>query len=141
MAGINKVILLGRLGKSPDIKYTPAGNTVCNFSLATSKNIKDKQGNKKEKTEWHRIVCWQKLAEFCGQYLTKGQQIYIEGELQTRSWENKDGQKQYTTEINATSIQFIGSKPKNNSSGFDHDSPENEAIDRNQNFSADDIPC
>lgn len=111
------------------------------MTLATSENYKDKQGNKKEKTEWHRLVCWQKLAEICGEYLKKGSQIYIEGSLQTRSWEDKDGQKRYTTEINVKTMQMVGSKPQqNNNSGFNHDSPENNAIDQNSNFTADDIP-
>lgn len=139
--GVNKVILLGRLGQDPELKHTPAGNTVCNFSLATSEKYKDKQGNEKEKTEWSKIVCWQRLAEICGEYLSKGRQVYIEGKLQTRSWDDKDGNKRYTTEILAEKIEFIGGKSENNSSGFNHDSPENEAIDRNnQNFTADDIP-
>lgn len=107
---VNKVILLGRLGQDPELKYTPSGSSVCNFSLATSENWKDKNnGQKQEKTEWHRIVVWGKLAELCHQYLTKGRQVYVEGKLQTRSWDDKtSGAKRYTTEILATAIQFIG---------------------------------
>ncbi len=139
MSGVNKVILLGRLGQEPKVTHTPAGNTVCNFSVATSESYKDKQGAKQERTEWHRVVCWMKLADLCGEYLKKGSQIYVEGSLQTRSWEGKDGQKRYTTEINAKTVTFLDSKPKQ--SGFDHDSPENIAIDKDAGgFTADDIP-
>ena len=105
---VNKVILLGRLGQDPELKYTPSGAAVCNFSVATTENWSDKQGQKQEHTEWHRIVVWGKLGELCNQYLAKGRQAFIEGKLQTRSWEAKEGGKRYTTEINATSVQFIG---------------------------------
>nr|MBP9674873.1 single-stranded DNA-binding protein [Bacteriovoracaceae bacterium] len=106
---VNKVIILGRLGQDPELKHTPSGAAVCNFSVATSENWTDKtSGQKQEKTEWHRIVVWGKLAELCNQYLSKGRQVFLEGRLQTRSWDDKDGQKRYTTEINATTIQFIG---------------------------------
>jgi single-strand DNA-binding protein len=108
MAGINKVLLIGRLGKDPEVKYFTSGDAVCNFSIATSENWKDKNtGEKKEKTEWHRIVAFRKLAEICGQYLSKGSQIYLSGKLQTRSWE-KDGATHYTTEIIADQVQFLG---------------------------------
>lgn len=105
---VNKVILLGRLGQDPELKYTPGGSPVCNFSVATTEAWTDKQGQKQEKTEWHRIVVWGKLAELCNQYLSKGRQAFIEGRLQTRSWDDKDGNKRYTTEILATTVQFIG---------------------------------
>lgn len=106
---VNKVILLGRLGQDPELKHTPSGAAVCNFSLATSESWVDKNTNeKKEKTEWHRIVVWGKLAELCNQYLAKGREAFVEGELATRSWENKEGVKMYTTEINAKSVQFLG---------------------------------
>lgn len=105
---INKVMLIGRLGQDPDLKYTPAGTAVCNFSVATSDSWVDKNGQKQEKTEWHRIVVWGKLAELCNQYLQKGRQAYIEGSLQTRSWE-KDGIKRYSTEVVAKNVQFLGS--------------------------------
>ncbi len=109
MAGINKVILIGRLGTDPEVKTTPQGMTVARLSLATSENWTDKSGQKQERTEWHRIVVWGKLGELCGKYLAKGRQAYIEGRLQTRSWEDPQGQKKYTTEIVATSVQFLGS--------------------------------
>lgn len=115
MAGINKVILIGRLGNDPEVRYTPDGAAVANFSIATSDEWTDKAtGERKEKTEWHRIVAWRKLGELCGEYLSKGRQVYIEGKLQTRSWE-KDGVTRYTTEIVASDVQFLGSKDAANS--------------------------
>lgn len=105
---VNKVIILGRLGQDPELKTTPNDKKVCNFSLATSEDWIDKSGKKHEKTEWHRIVVWGKLAELCGQYLSKGRQAFIEGKLQTRDWEDNNGQKRYVTEINALTVQFIG---------------------------------
>ena len=111
MAGINKVILIGRLGSDPEVRYTPSGVAVANFSIATSEEWKDKDsGERRERTEWHRIVAWRKLGEICGEYLSKGKQVYIEGRLQTRDWEDRDGNKRYTTEIVATDVQFLGSR-------------------------------
>jgi single-strand DNA-binding protein len=111
MAGINKVIVIGNLGGDPEVRYTPSGSAVANFNVATSESWKDKNtGEKKERTEWHRIVVWGKLGELCGEYLSKGRQVYIEGRLQTRSYDDKDGVKRYMTEIIATDVQFLGSK-------------------------------
>ena len=111
MSGINKVILIGRLGSDPEVRYTPSGVAVANFSVATSEEWKDKDsGEKKERTEWHRIVAWRRLGEICGEYLSKGRQVYVEGRLQTRSWDDRDGNKKYTTEIVASDIQFLGSR-------------------------------
>lgn len=108
MAGINKAILVGNLGKDPEMRYMPDGTTVANFSIATSDEWKDKNtGEKKSKTEWHRIVAFRRLAEICGEYLEKGKQVYIEGKLKTRSWE-KDGITRYTTEIEAYQMQMLG---------------------------------
>ena len=107
MSGINKVILIGRLGADPELRYTPGGQGVANFNLATSESW-SKEGQKQERTEWHRIVAWGKLAELCSQYLAKGRQVFVEGRLQTRSWEDKEGQKRYTTEIVAQNVQFLG---------------------------------
>ncbi len=110
MAGVNKVILLGNLGGDPEVKYAPSGVAFANFSLATSRNWKDRDtGERKDQTEWHRIVVWRRLAEICGEYLRKGSQVYIEGRLQTRSWEDKDGNKRWTTEIVALEMQMLGS--------------------------------
>ncbi len=105
---VNKVILIGNLGQNPEVKHTPGGQAVCNMSFATNESWVDKNGQKQEKTEWHRVVAFGKLAELCGQYLTKGRQSYIEGKLQTRQWQDKDGQTRYTTEIVAQTIQFLG---------------------------------
>jgi len=111
MAGINKVILIGNLGRDPEVRYTPDGTAVTNFSIATSLEWNDKNsGEKKEKTEWHRIVTFRKLAEICGQYLSKGRQVYVEGRLQTRSWDDKEGVKRYMTEVVADTVQFLGPK-------------------------------
>src|ERR1700753_902240 len=109
MSGINKVILVGRLGADPELKTVTGGQSVARLSLATSENWTDKQGQKQERTEWHRVVVWGKLAELCGKYLSKGRQAYIEGRLQTRSWEDQQGQKRYATEIVANTVQFLGS--------------------------------
>ena len=109
---INKAILIGRLGKDPEVRYTPDGQMVTSFGLATDEQWKDKQGEKVQKTEWHKIVVFGKLAEICGNYLVKGKLVYLEGKLQTRSWENKDGVKQYTTEIVANDMKMLGDKQK-----------------------------
>lgn len=108
MAGVNKVILIGRLGADPEVRYTNTGTAVANFNMATSVNFTDKNGQKTEKTEWHRIVAFGKLGEICGEYLAKGKQIYIEGRLQTREWEDRDGNKRRTTEIVAGTMQMLG---------------------------------
>jgi len=110
MAGVNKVFLVGRLGRDPEIRYSQDGRGICNFSVATSNEWKDKNtGEKKERTEWSRIVAFGKLAEICGQYLSKGRQVYVEGKLQTRQWE-KEGVTMYTTEIVASEVQFLGDR-------------------------------
>ncbi|MDE0885801.1 MAG: single-stranded DNA-binding protein [Myxococcota bacterium] len=117
MAGINKVILIGNLGRDPELRYTQSGQPVATFSLATSENWTDKtSGEKVEKTEWHRVVVWGRTAELCSQYLAKGRTAYIEGRLQTRDWEDKEGQKRSTTEINAQTVQFLGG-PRSQSAG------------------------
>ena len=117
MPGVNKVIIVGNLGQDPEIRYMADGTAVANFSVATSETWKDKQtGEKKEKTEWHRIVVWRQLAEICAKYLSKGKQVYLEGKLQTRSWE-KDGITRYTTEIVANEVQFLGSRDEGGGRG------------------------
>ena len=108
MAGsVNKVILIGHLGRDPEVRYAPGGQAVANFSVATNDNWTDKSGQKQERTEWHRVVAWGKTAELCGEYLTKGRQVYLEGRLQTREWTNKEGVKQYTTEVVANQVVFL----------------------------------
>ncbi|MEK7355079.1 MAG: single-stranded DNA-binding protein [Bdellovibrionota bacterium] len=109
MAGVNKVIIVGRLGADPEVRTVGQGGTVTRLSVATSENWVDKEGHKQERTEWHRIVVWGKLAEICGKHLSKGRQVYCEGRLQTRSWEDQQGQKKYSTEIVANTVQFLGS--------------------------------
>jgi single-strand DNA-binding protein len=109
---INKVTLVGRLGKDPETKYMSSGDCVCNFSIATSESWKDKQtGEKKERSEWHRITAWRKLGEICGKYLKKGSLVYLEGKIQTRTWE-KDGQTQYSTEIVAENMKMLNGGEK-----------------------------
>ena len=106
-SGVNKVILIGNLGKDPEVRYTPGGQAVANFNIATNESWTDKAGQKQERTEWHRIVVWGKTAELCGEYLSKGRQVYLEGKLQTREWTNKEGVKQYTTEVVANQVTFL----------------------------------
>jgi single-strand DNA-binding protein len=109
--GVNKVILIGNLGADPEVRFTPGGQAVANFRIATSESWTDKtSGQKQERTEWHRIVVWGKLGELCGEYLAKGRQCYVEGRLQTREWTDKENTNNYTTEVVATAVQFLGSR-------------------------------
>ncbi len=110
MAGINKVILVGNLGKDPEVKHLDSGTTVASFSLATTETYKDKEGKRAQQTEWHNIVVWRKLAEVAEKYLTKGSKIYLEGKIRTRSWEDKEGNKRYTTEIIADNFTMLDGK-------------------------------
>ena len=125
MSGVNKAIIVGRLGADPEVRTVSSGQTVCRMSLATSENWTDREGQKQERTEWHRIVVWGRMAEVCGQHLAKGRQVYVEGRLQTRSWEDDQGQKKYSTEIIANTVKFLGSTDRqtnqqgmNNSQNF-----------------------
>jgi single-strand DNA-binding protein len=115
---VNKVILVGNLGKDPELRYTPSGAAVVNFSLATSETYKDRDGNRQTKTEWHNIVAWRQLAEICGKYLHKGKQVYIEGSLQTRKWQDRDGNDRYTTEILANQMQMLGRSDENGGGSY-----------------------
>ena len=108
--GLNKAILIGNLGRDPEVRYTPGGLAVANFSLATSETWTNKEGEKETRTEWHKIVAWGRLGEICGEYLSKGRQVYIEGRIQTREWEDREGNKRYTTEINASQMIMLGSR-------------------------------
>jgi single-strand DNA-binding protein len=110
MASVNKVILIGNLGRDPETRYMPDGGAITNISIATTETWKDKQGEKQEKTEWHRVAFFGKLAEIAGEYLKKGSQVYVEGRLQTRKWQDKDGADKYTTEIVANAMQMLGSR-------------------------------
>ena len=123
---VNKVILVGRLGQNPEVRYIPSGAAVANFSIATSESWVDKSGQKQEKTEWHRIVVWGKTAENCSQYLSKGRQVYVEGRLQTRQWQDKDGQTKYTTEILAQTVQFLGAGQSAGGPGAPGERPQRE---------------
>jgi single-strand DNA-binding protein len=116
MASVNKVILIGNLGRDPELRYTQGGQAVTNFTMATSERFTDRNGDQQERTEWHRIVVWGKTAENCAQYLAKGRSVYVEGRLQTRDWEDKDGNKRQTTEISAQRVQFLGG-PRSGGSG------------------------
>jgi single-strand DNA-binding protein len=110
MASVNKVILIGNLGRDPETRYMPDGGAITNISIATTETWKDKNGDKQEKTEWHRVAFFGKLAEIAGEYLKKGSQVYVEGRLQTRKWQDKDGNDKYTTEIVADRMQMLGSR-------------------------------
>ncbi|MCK5606736.1 single-stranded DNA-binding protein [Candidatus Pacearchaeota archaeon] len=143
MGSVNKVILVGNLGRDPEVRYTKAGQAVASFSLATSEKWTGKDGNKEEKTEWHKIIAWGKLGEVCGEYLNKGKQIYIEGRLQTREWEDKEGVKHHTTEIvanNMTMLGQAGSGSQSSSSGAQPSSGAQGSSRGQDDFEDDDIP-
>tara|TARA_B100000676_G_C18025655_1_gene815426 strand:+ start:941 stop:1378 length:438 start_codon:yes stop_codon:yes gene_type:complete len=116
MAGVNKVILVGNLGKDPEVKYLENGTAVANFTVATSESYKDKEGKRIDQTEWHNVVVWRKLAEIAETYLKKGSQIYLEGKLRTRSWEDQQGNKRYATEVVADTFTMLGKKEESQSS-------------------------
>jgi len=147
---VNKVILIGNLGKDPEVKYTPHGTAVAKFSLATNERYKDKEGNWQDRTEWHNIVAWARLAEIVGEYLKKGRSCYVEGRLQTRSWDDKEsGQKKYMTEIVAGDIVLLGGggrdaseeggKTRSAAAGFDQRAPEADVAHSTQ-ITDEDIP-
>ncbi len=144
MAGsLNKVLLIGRLGADPEIKQMVNGKSVARLSLATSQSWKDKStGEKKEKTEWHRVVFFGKLAEICEQYLDKGSQIYVEGKLQTRKWQDKEGNDKYTTEIQGLSMNMLGGRQSSGDGGaYDQSQPEQKPSEPSaSNISEEDIP-
>lgn len=113
---VNRAILVGRLGRDPEIRYTSSGTPVANFSVATNERWKDQQGETQERTEWHKVVVWGKLAEICNQYLTKGQLVYLEGRIQSREWDDRDGNKRYTTEVVASEMKMLGGRGSERSS-------------------------
>ncbi len=131
MASVNKVILVGNLGRDPEVRYMPNGEAVCNFSIATTDNWKDKSGVKQEKTEWHNIVMYRRLAEIAGEYLKKGRPVYIEGSLQTRKWE-KEGVTRYSTEIIANQMQMLGGRNDSGGASYDGGQASAPADDFNQ---------
>ena len=143
MRGVNKVILIGNLGKDPEVRYTASGQAVANFPIATTEVGSSKDGNKQEYTEWHRIVAWGRLAEICGEYLTKGKSVYIEGSIRTRSWEDKEGNKRWTTEIVARSMQILspaGEKTETSSPDKVDEFADNFDFDEDSVSTDDDIP-
>jgi single-strand DNA-binding protein len=130
MASVNKVILVGNLTRDPEVRFMPNGEAVCNFSIATTDTWKDKAGAKQERTEYHNIVMYRKLAEIAGEYLKKGSSAYIEGRLQTRKWQTKEGQDRYTTEIISDQMQMLGKRPDGESVNTQHqDAPSNNQDD------------
>lgn len=137
MRGVNKVILVGNLGKDPEVQHLESGITVTKFSLATSEPYKDKAGNRIDQTEWHNIVVWRQLAEFCAKYLHKGSAIYLEGKIRSRSWMDKDNNKKYTTEIIADAIRFLDRKPDSGSGDMQ---PAASTADIDDSSPADDLP-
>ena len=134
MASVNKVILMGNLGKDPEVRFMPNGDAVCNFSIATTDNWKDKNGEKQERTEWHNIVMYRKLAEIAGEYLKKGRPVFIEGRLQTRKWQTKEGQDRYTTEIIAESMQMLGGRDSGGGSTSNASSQSSQPTQGNDEF-------
>ena len=135
MAGVNKVIIVGNLGNDPEVRYTPSGSAVATISIATSEQWKDKQtGEQREKTEWHRVVMFNRLGEIAGEYLRKGSQVYIEGKLQTRKWQDQSGNDRYTTEIVANTMQMLGARSATGgTASFDQSPPSNNANRQGQN--------
>jgi single-strand DNA-binding protein len=117
MSSLNKILLIGHLGKDPEIRYTPDGSPVAAFSLATSENWTDKNGSRQEHTEWHNIVAWNKLADLCKKFLTKGRQVYIEGRIRSREWQDREGNKRRTTEVIATQMVLLGSRSQGSDAG------------------------
>ena len=141
---VNKVILIGRLGQDPEVKYTASGTAVVNVSIATNTSYKGQDGNTVENTEWNRVVAWRRLAEVIGQYAKKGSRIYVEGRLVTRSWEDQNGNKRYTTEVIADSMQFLDSARSGDSSqsggSYEPPPPSNENIAEPMPDEGDDLP-
>ena len=140
MAGINKVILVGHLGKDPEVRYLEGGSVVANFTLATSESYKDKSGKRVDQTEWHNIVVWRGLAEVAEKYLKKGMQIYLEGKIRSRSWDDKDGNKKYTTEILGDSFTMLGKKDEQNPNTGSASAAEQDNNSAPLNGSTDDLP-
>ncbi|MCW9706801.1 single-stranded DNA-binding protein [Fodinibius salsisoli] len=149
MSSLNKAMIIGRLGQDPDVRYTQSNTAVANLSIATSERYKDKQGEWKENTEWHRVVAWGRTAEICQEYLKKGSQVYVEGPIQTRQWEDKDGQTRYTTEVKALTLTMLDSKGSGSGGGAEKapSKPDNaqqvsSSVDLNDNFDDidDDLP-
>lgn len=140
MAGVNKVILVGNLGKDPEVRHLDGGTAVANFPLATTESYKDKSGQRQNQTEWHNIVLWRGLAEVAEKYLKKGNQVYIEGKLRSRSWEDKEGNTRYITEIVADSMTMLGSKKDNEDKQFHPSTEKSSEAPIMENDENDDLP-
>jgi single-strand DNA-binding protein len=140
MASVNKVIVIGNLGRDPELRYTKDGRAVANFTVATNERWRDREGNTQERTEWHRIVVWDKQAETCAQYLQKGRSVYVEGRLQTREWEDKEGQKRRTTEVVAQTVQFLGPRGGQAGQGGGQGGPPAEEPEAPPEQAGDEIP-
>lgn len=147
MSSLNKAMIIGRLGQDPEVRYTQSNTAVANLSVATSERYKDNMGEWKENTEWHRVVAWGRLAEICQEYLKKGSQVYIEGPIQTRKWEDKEGQTRYTTEIKALTMKMLDSKGDRGGDADvpqkpDSSQPVSSSVDLNEDFDDidDDLP-
>ncbi len=146
MAGINKVILIGNLGKDPEVRHLPSGSSVASFPLATTESFKDKNGNKVDQTEWHNIEVWDGLAKIAEQYLKKGMTVFVEGKIRTENWDDKDGNKRYTTKIRAVNFQMLGGRPEGANGGYSNtgagqsSSPISEPIAMNGSAAEDDLP-
>ena len=136
---VNKVILIGNLGRDPELRYTPSGTPVANFSIATAERFKGQDGEWQERTEWHNLVCWRRLAEIAGEYLRKGSRIYVEGKIQTRSWEGQDGKKNYRTEIVVDDLMMLDSKGSGGGGGSQYGGGDSSGFEPDQ-ISDDDIP-
>jgi single-strand DNA-binding protein len=140
MAGINKVILVGNLGKDPEVRHLENGASVANFPVATTESYKDKNGNRQEQTEWHNIVLWRGLAQVAEQYLKKGSQVYIEGKIRSRSWQDKEGNTRYTTEIVGDNMTMLGGRSDSNASKTADNSRTSPVENNNEEDSKDDLP-
>jgi len=141
MSSLNKAMIIGRLGQDPEVRYTQSNTAVSNLSVATSESYTNKEGEKVENTEWHRVVCWGRLAEICQEYLQKGSQVYIEGPLQTKEWETKEGETRYTTEIKGINMTMLGGKGEVSSSpGSSNATDPAGNVDMKDDFEEDDLP-
>ncbi len=141
MAAVNKAIILGNLGRDPEVRYTTDGNAVTTFSVATTETRKDRDGNSQEYTEWHRIVVFGRLAEVCGEYLAKGRSVYVEGSIRTRSWDDKEGNKRYTTEIVGRTVQFLSPRGESGrQSGGAPPAEDDYSYEEGADMTNDDVP-
>jgi single-strand DNA-binding protein len=141
MAAVNKAIILGNLGRDPEVRYTSDGKAVTNFSVATTEKWKDRDGNSQERTEWHRVVVFDRLGEVCGEYLSKGSSVYVEGYLRTRSWDDREGNKRYTTEIVGRTVQFLSPRGESGRKGGGAPPAEDDfAYEEGAGLTDDDVP-